>query len=380
MKLDRKTLLGVGGGIFLLFLAIYYWSDISGFLALFRSALTPLVIGTVLAYFVNLLMCFYEARYFPKKRRNPIVKKTRRPVCMIGAFLTMIVIVAAIVGLVLPQLATCVVTLVQKAPAAVDVLVEYTHLDEWLPDTLTTAIEKIDWPSTIQKVLDALKDGIGGAMGSITAAVSSVFSGVVTGLFALIFAIYLLLGKDKILAQGSRLMDCYLPEKWVKKLRHLSGVLNECFHKYIVGQCLEAVILGVLCMLGMLIFGFPYATMIGALVGLTALIPVAGAYIGAGVGAFMILSVSPQKAVLFLVYIIVLQQLEGNVIYPRVVGTSIGLPGIIVLAAVTVGGTLFGFVGMLIGVPIAAAVFRLVREDLERREALDEAKRQAEEA
>jgi predicted PurR-regulated permease PerM len=147
------------------------------------------------------------------------------------------------------------------------------------------------------------------------------------------------------------------------------GILNDSFHKYIVGQCVEAVILGTLCVLGMLIFRFPYATMIGTLVGFTALIPVAGAYIGAGVGTFMILTVSPMKAVLFLIFIAVLQQVEGNLIYPKVVGSSIGLPGMWVLAAVTVGGSLFGVFGMLVGVPMAAALYRILKNDMHQREA-----------
>lgn len=137
-----------------------------------------------------------------------------------------------------------------------------------------------------------------------------------------------------------------------------------CFHKYIVGQCTEALILGALCTVGMWIFGFPYATMTGAVIAFTALIPVAGGYIGAAVGAFMIMTVSPMKAILFLVYIVVLQQLEGNLIYPRVVGSSMGLPAIWVLAAVTVGGGVMGIVGMLIGVPLAATLYRLLREDV----------------
>ena len=163
-------------------------------------------------------------------------------------------------------------------------------------------------------------------------------------------------------------MRIYLPAECSRKIFVVLDILNTSFRSFIIGQCVEAVVLGVLCMLGMLLFRLPYAAMIGALVGFTALIPVAGAYIGAGVGAFMILTVSPVKAAGFLVYIVVLQQLEGNLIYPRVVGSSIGLPGLWVLAAVTVGGSLFGIGGMLIGVPLTAAVYQLIRRDVKRRE------------
>lgn len=144
----------------------------------------------------------------------------------------------------------------------------------------------------------------------------------------------------------------------------MMGVFNDAFHSFIVGQCMEAVILGCLCVVGMWILRFPYATMIGCLVGFTALIPVAGAYIGAIVGGFMIFTVSPFKALLFLVFIVVLQQLEGNLIYPKVVGASIGLPGIWVLAAVTVGGGVLGIGGMLLGVPLAAGLYQLIRSDV----------------
>ena len=181
---------------------------------------------------------------------------------------------------------------------------------------------------------------------------------------ALIFSIYLLLGKEKLGRQLQKIMERYLRDGWNKKIRYVVGVVNDCFHRYIVGQCTEAVILGVLCMLGMLLIRLPYATMIGALIGFTALIPVAGAYIGAIVGAFMILTVSPVKALIFLVFIVILQQLEGNLIYPKVVGSSLGLPALWVLAAVTVGGGVLGVPGMLLGVPLSAAVYRLIRNDV----------------
>jgi len=165
-------------------------------------------------------------------------------------------------------------------------------------------------------------------------------------------------------------VQTYLGAERNRKVQHVLSILNRSFHSYISGQCLEALILGLLCFAGMLIFRFPYAAMVSALVGCTALIPVAGAYIGAIVGAFMIFTVSPIKSLLFLLYLIVLQQIEGNLIFPRVVGQSIGLPGVWVLAAVTIGGGLFGIAGMLIGVPLAASLYQLLREDVQRREDL----------
>ena len=203
-------------------------------------------------------------------------------------------------------------------------------------------------------------------MGAAVSAAVSVFSGAVTLLLALIFSIYLLLGKEKLGSQFHRLMLRYVKPGIYVKMRYVLSVLNDSFHKYIVDQCTEAVILGALCTAGMLVLNLPYATMTGAVIAFTALIPVAGAYIGAGIGAFMILTVSPVKAIIFLIFIVVLQQLEGNLIYPRVVGSSLGLPAIWVLTAVTLGGGLMGIPGMLLGVPLPAPLYRLVKEDVNR--------------
>ena len=190
-------------------------------------------------------------------------------------------------------------------------------------------------------------------MGVLFSAVSSVFSAVVTALLAVIFAIYLLSCKEKMAGQCRRIMGRYLSETWNRRVMYVMDILDDCFHRYIVGQCTEAVILGALCALGMMALRLPYAAMVGALIAFTALIPVAGAWIGAGVGAFLIL-----------------QQLENNLIYPKVVGSSIGLPGIWVLAAVTLGGGMMGVVGMLLGVPITAAIYRIVRDDIHKNDVL----------
>ena len=219
----------------------------------------------------------------------------------------------------------------------------------------------------VKKVLGWLMTGVGGAMASILTVVTSLFSTAVTVLVAFVFSIYLLLGKERLARQCGLLLRTYCGDKISRRILYVLSTFNQSLHSFIVGQCLEAVILGGLCTIGMLILGFPYATMIGCLIGFTALIPVAGAYIGAGVGCFMIFTVSPLKAVLFLVFIVVLQQLEGNLIYPRVVGASIGLPGIWVLAAVTVGGGILGVGGMLLGVPLAAGIYQLLRADVSKR-------------
>ena len=362
MKLDWKTCRRVGLAAFLLYLAIYYWKTVSGLLGLLVGACVPLILGAAIAYVINILMGLYERHYFPKSTARAVTA-TRRPLCMVAALLTVVLVLYFVIRMVVPELISCVNALVRQAPAAVNALLRNPTVQKLIPEDIEQRLAAINWGQLVVNVRQVLLSGFTGAAN----AVSSIFSGAVTALFALIFAVYILLGKDTLGRQCKRLVRSYLKPKWQERVFYALGLLNTSFRSYVVGQCTEAVILGGLCMGGMTLFRFPYATMIGALVGVTALIPVAGAYIGAGVGAFMILSVSPEKAVWFLVYIVVLQQLEGNLIYPRVVGSSIGLPGIFVLAAVTVGGAMFGVLGMLLGVPIVAALYQALRDDLARR-------------
>ena len=365
MKTDAKSLLKIGTAVFLLYLCIHYWTGISGFLLTIAGTAFPLMLGCVIAYLINILMSWFERHYFPNSTR-PAVKKSRRIVCMIAAILSMLAIVALIVWLVLPQLIDCIMLIINILPGAIEKLLAQIENLHILPEDIFNFLEGIDWKSQIGKILESVTSGVGSVMSTVIKTVSSVFSGIVTALLALIFALYILLGKDRLGSQFRRIMHRYLRPKWFDKVMYFLGILNDCFHKFIVGQCIEAVVLGLLCTLGMSIFKLPYATMIGALIAFTALIPVAGAYIGAGVGAFMILTVSPMQALLFLVFLVILQQLEGNLIYPRIVGSSIGLPGIWVLAAVTIGGGIMGVAGMLVGVPLAAALYRILRDDLKK--------------
>ena len=338
-----------------------------GVLSSLLSAAGPLLVGCLIAYLINILMSFYERHYFPKSSKKAILK-SRRPVCLLAAFLTMLAIIALVIGLIAPQLVSCIALLFAKLPGVLEVLSEKLSALPLLSEDIAEYLTSIDWESIFEKAAGYLTSGIGGIMDTLIGAVSSVFSGVTTAVLGIIFSIYILCGKEKLDRQLGRLSRRYLKNPLREKLSYLFHIINDCFHKYIVGQCIEAVILGSLCTIGMLILGIPYATMIGALVAFMALIPVAGAFIAAGVGAVMILTVSPIKALIFLIFFVILQQLEGNLIYPRVVGSSIGLPGIWVLAAVTIGGSLMGIFGMLFFVPLSAALYRLIKTDVNRKE------------
>lgn len=368
MKKEWKKYAGIAGIVFLLFLAMYYWKAFVGMAGVAFKAAKPLLTGVIMAYILNILMSFYEAHYFPKSRKNA-VQKSRRLVCMLASFLTLILIIVFVVRMVVPELVSCIKLLFAGVPDVMELVVNWLSKFEFVPEDIIASLEGINWQETLTKVFNVLTSGIGSTVNFAIGAVSSVISTVMNLVIGAIFAVYLLSGKERLQAQANRLLKNCLRPAWNEKLHYILSVFNESFHKFIVGQCTEAVILGVLCMVGMMICGFPYAVMTGVVIGVTALIPVAGAYIGGIVGFLLIFSSdSFMKAVLFVVFLVILQQLEGNLIYPRVVGASIGLPGIWVLAVVTVGGGIYGIVGMLFGVPLAAGVYKLVRNSMNRKE------------
>lgn len=368
MKKDWEKYLKIGSMVFLLFLAVYYWEAFTGVIGIAWKAAKPLITGAFMAYVLNILMSFYETHYFPKSSKSAVIK-SRRPVCLVASFLTLILIMIFVIRMVVPELISCISLLFTGVPEVLEMVVARLSKLEFVSEDIIAALEGIDWREMLAKAFNVLTSGIGNTVNFALGAVTSVVSSVMNIVIGAIFAIYLLAGREKLLAQSNRLMKTYLRPAWNDRIHYILSVMNESFHKFIVGQCTEAVILGTLCMIGMLIFGFPYAVMTGVVIGVTALIPVAGAYIGGMVGFLLILtSGSFTKAILFLVYLVVLQQLEDNLIYPRVVGSSIGLPGIWVLAVITIGGGVCGIPGMLLGVPLAATVYRLLKNDVKRKE------------
>ena len=372
MKLERKNLVELGIAALLLYLAIHYWDAAMGTLGLICHAAWPLIFGAIAAFVVNILMSFYErnlTRLLGRFRKLRVKEGQRwlRALCMVLAFVTVALVLAFIVRMILPELQNCLNVLLGAIPKAVNALASWAeetfHISGLFNSFLTEWQGNQDQiKQTITSALNAMLYGAGSVMNVVVSATSTIVSSLITLFMGLIFAVHLLLGKERLSSQVNRLMDRFVPALWLERLRYFLSVLSDCFHSYIVCQVTEACILGGLCATGMLLFRLPYALMIGCLIGVTALIPIAGAYIGGGIGAIMIFSVDPMQAVFFVIYLIVLQQIEGNLIYPRVAGSSLGLPGIWVLAAVTLGGGLLGIPGMLIGVPLTTAVYRMLRE------------------
>jgi len=235
------------------------------------------------------------------------------------------------------------------------------QLLQWL-SSLSIDWKSVDWKGLLSKVADFLKNGAGDVLFSTISAAMNFFSGIATGFIAFVFAIYLLLQKEKLGLQFRKAFYALLPKKTAKRLIEICALSQKVFSSFITGQCLEAVILGGMFFVAMTLLRMPYALLVGCLISITALIPIVGAFIGCGVGAFLILMVSPTQALIFIVMFLILQQVEGNLIYPYVVGNSVGLPSIWVLAAVSIGGSLLGVLGMLIFIPLVSVIYTLFRE------------------
>ena len=362
-KIDIKSLIKVALVIFALYLGIHYWGHAAGILKTLLGAAIPVIIGAVISYPLNILMSFYEKHLFPKSEKKLAVR-SRRGLALTLAILTLVGLIALIIALVVPQLVSCVKLLVAEVPDFFNMVVAKLSEFEFVPEDIIAALSKIDWKSRITDIIKTVYSGLGSVMDVVVTTVSSLVSGVTTAFLAIIFAIYLLLGKDKIGSQLKKVMHHFIPERITEKFDYVRKVADESFHKFIVAQCTEALILGGLCTVGMLILRLPYAAMIGAVTVVTAFIPVVGALLGGAVGAFLILMESPVKALIFLVFIILLQQIEGDLIYPRVVGSSMGLPSIWVLTAVTLGGGMFGVLGVMLSVPFASTVYTLLRNEV----------------
>lgn len=363
MQSKRKLYFQIAGICIAAVSLLFFWKDFIGIIRIVCAAAAPLLLGCVLAYILNILVRFYEEHLFQKwaeKRKKSIP----RLISIVLSVVTVMSVFVLIVTCVIPELISGIRLLGSSIESGVVWVKENIEHN----DAFDAVIEKwfgneTGWEENISKVVDILLSGAS----SIIGVFSSAISGIVTFAIALIFAIYLLMGKERLKQQIHSCAKAYLPQKTASRIYHVVQIFDSSFHHYIVGQCVEAVILGLLCTIGMLLLGLPYAPVIGSVVGATALIPIAGAYIGGAVGAFLILMVSPMKAVIFLVFLIILQQLEGNLIYPRVVGTSIGLPGMWVLAAVTIGGGIAGIPGVLLVVPIVSALYQLLKQDVQKR-------------
>ena len=334
--------------------------------------LKPFIYGGAIAFVLNILLKSYETKVF-KRWTGKSARTLKRPLCILLSIITVLLIITLVIIAVIPQLAKTATELGNKIPLFVEGVI--LKLEQWsieYPGLKQQIMQleniEVKWETIIPNFVDFMKNGVGNmlfsTLYSTVSVASSIIGGVVNFIIGIIFALYILIQKEKLSDQGKRILSAYLPTKVSTVIREVLSRLYSNFTNFICGQCLEAVILGTLFIITMTIFKMPYATTIGALITFTALIPIVGAFIGCIVGAFMILINSPTQALLFVILFLVLQQIEGNLIYPKVVGNSVGLPSIWVLVAVSLGGSLFGIAGMLFFIPLVSTVYSLLRDDV----------------
>ncbi len=333
--------------------------------------LSPFVAGLCFAFIFNVPLKFLEEQCFDFANRRGAKwwLKYRRAICLLLTYLLIAGILFILIFLVVPQLQNSGAMLIENMPGYLETLKQWAS--KWM-ERFGLSSEKIialtsDWENLFQKALDLVQKIAPDMMGSAANVATGIVNVLVNLGVGLVFSAYLLSKKEDLCLSCKRILFAFLPRDKADYLVSAGKLTNRTFARFVSGQLTEAVIIGMLCFIGMSIFRMPYASLISTVVGVTALIPIFGAFIGTAIGAFLLFMVHPMTAVWFVVYIIVLQQIESNFIYPRVVGTSVGLPGIWVLFAVMVGGNIFGIMGMLVGIPLASVAYTLFRDAVRKR-------------
>lgn len=354
-KVDIKDIKKLVIMAIVLIFAFIYISEIWSFVKFIIRIFMPFIIGLAIAFVLNVLMNTIENKWFKKWKAST---KVKRPISLLISIALVLGFIVFLLLLIIPNLQNTIELFADSIPAysrSLQNLLNGWGIDA---DVINNVREVLD--SLGNSLADYIKDNSNQLISTTLGIASNVVSAFVNVTIGFVFAIYFLAQKEKITSQFNKVMDAYLPKKRVNKIKEIAHLSNKVFSSFVSGQCMEAIIIGVLCFFGMVILRLPYASTISVLVGFTALIPVFGAFIGTIFGAFLIFMVSPLQAIIFVMFIIILQQLEGNLIYPKVVGKSVGLPGIWVLVAVSVGASINGVLGMLLSVPICSIIYSIL--------------------
>lgn len=353
----RKDIIIIISYIALVIFALVNFSKIFAFLGKVISIFSPFLLGIILAFVLNVLNNFIEKKIFGKIKPSKIWNKIKRPLCITLSLILVFLTIFFVMNLLIPQLKNSASLFTDTLPAYKEDIIGILNKFDVDESTVNKVGEYLD---NFGKVItDYIKGNSKDVITVTTEVATSVINIISKGIITLVFAIYMIAQKETLSRQINKVMKAYLKPKTINKINTVGTLANKTFSNFVTGQCLEALIFGSLVFVGMLIFRFPYASTIGVLLGFTALIPIFGAFIGTAIGFILIMMVSPVKAILFVVFIIILQQIEGNLIYPRVVGKSIGLPGMWVLLSVTVGGSIGGILGMLIATPLCSLLYAL---------------------
>ncbi|MET3739244.1 AI-2E family transporter [Clostridium sp. AF19-22AC] len=371
MEFNKENLRKIRGLILftlVVLIALWKYTVVLEALGFLLGIMFPFLLGAAIAFILNVPMHFLEEKLFYNKNTNDRhpVKKLARPLSLVLTIIIVLGVVSLVIFVVVPKLGGTFMSLGKNIQDFVP------KVQSWVEEMFNNNKEivamvndiKIDWDKVLNGMVSFFKNGAGSVLGSTFTVAKSIVSGLATFFIAFVFACYILLQKEKLNIQIRKIMYAYLKEEYVEKALDVCSLTYKTFSSFLTGQCVEAVILGAMFVVTMTVFRLPYAMLVGILIAFTALIPIFGAFIGCVVGAFLILMVAPMKALVFVVLFLVLQQIEGNLIYPRVVGSSVGLPSIWVLAAVSIGGSLMGIVGMLVFIPIVSVVYTLFRNNV----------------
>lgn len=374
MKLDKENMRKMRELILftiIILIALWNYKMIFDAIVFILGIVLPFLVGGAIAFVLNVPMSFFEEKIFYNRhlKDKKIANRLARPVSLVLTIAVLIGVVVLVMFVVIPELTKTILSLGKTiqafAPEAQRFLEElFTDNSEvraWL-DSLNLDVDQI-----MNSAVSFFQNGAGNVLNSTVSAIGSIVSGVTTFVIAFVFACYVLLQKEKLRVQVQKVLYAFLPDKRVEGVMEVCSLTSKTFSSFLAGQCVEALILGTMFFVVMSIINMPYALLVGVLIAFTALIPIFGAFIGCIVGAFLILMVDPLQALIFVIMFLVLQQIEGNFIYPKVVGSSVGLPSIWVLAAVTVGGSLMGVVGMLIFIPIVSVIYTLFRSSVYKR-------------
>lgn len=369
MDLNKENIKKIRGIIIftaLLIVCLWKYDVVFDFFRFIFGVTFPFILGGAIAFVLNVPMNFIQRHLFPEERikNNKWIRKSARPFSLILVLILVIGIVSVVMFILIPQLGATFGSLgssiqdfVPKVQRwAEEVFEGNNQIRSWIANL------DFDWNKIVEVGVNFFRHGAGSMLDSTITVARTIISGLATFFIAFVFACYILLQKEKLNIQVKKVMFAFIPRGKAEAMLEVCSLTYNTFSSFLTGQCLEAVILGSMFVLSMSVFKIPYALLIGIVIAFTALIPIFGAFIGCAIGAFLIFMVNPVKALFFIILFLILQQIEGNLIYPHVVGNSVGLPSIWVLAAVSIGGSLMGIVGMLIFIPIVSVLYALFRE------------------
>lgn len=374
MQLDKETIRKLRGLILftlVTLVGLLRFDMVLGAVRFVLHILFPFLLGGAIAFVLSVPMGRIEKRCFGSVKPNSKLKKSAAPLSLVLTLIFVLALLGLVVVVVLPELGSTIATLGKTLPEKVPLLLKQVELLFANNPDLIQYIEEIEsnlnWEEIINQLVNFFRFGANTMLDSTISVAKGIVSGIGTFFISFVFACYILLQQEALGRQARKLLFAYLKKERAEEILRICALTHRTFTNFLTGQCLEAVILGVMFFLAMTILRFPFAVLVGVLIAFTALIPIFGAFVGCAVGTFLILTVNPPQALAFIVLFLILQQIEGNLIYPKVVGGSIGLPAIWVLAAVSLGGSLFGVVGMLVFIPIVSVLYTLLKENVHNR-------------